>query len=165
MGFVIMLFAIVFVLATLIGLGEYATKNDKEAGLGAFVGSGLVASIVAFIVIGMFCITSYCSYLDIEKKRSYIKEYAQTIKSYTDYGVKEFKSTGPNQMPTNELTDLKYNSYQAQLGEMLSDLRYQIREHNKEVTGKVLMNNSWFWNWVIFVPDDSRLIRMEEVLQ
>ncbi len=128
---------------------------------------GAITFIVCFLVsTAIMCIVwgdSYAGYVSMQEKEVTIEQYAQTVRTYASRGVAEFK-TGPS--TNTEFTDLKYQNYQTQIGQMIKDLRDQIKSYNEELIGKQVMKKSWFWNWCIIAPPKgSVVLRMSDYIQ
>jgi hypothetical protein len=91
-----------------------------------------------------------------------IEQYKESIELYAEKGVAEFK---PGSASSTEFTDLKYNQYQEQIGRLIRDLRDTIVDYNKSLTGKQIKNNSWFYNWVVIMPDGLETVKMADYLK
>jgi hypothetical protein len=157
MGFILTLIIISAIISA-----AFWRYDSKSSG----ITSAIVCSVLSMILMVIVWTGSYHSYLDIEEKRTYVADVAQTVKTYARYGVQEFQQGKSSSIPlTGELTDLKYNSYQAQLGEMIQDLRGVVVRHNRKLAGKIVMNNSWYWSWCIIMPDDTRMLHIEDYLK
>ncbi|KPK10641.1 MAG: hypothetical protein AMJ56_07675 [Anaerolineae bacterium SG8_19] len=125
--------------------------------------TGLVISAVISLI--CICFTwgvSYQSYIGLKKKLAVVEQYKETVELYADKGVKEFT---PSVSTSSELTDLKYNNYQTQIGEMIREMRDLIVQYNATVTSKRVMKDCWFFSWLIILPEDMKTIKMGDYLQ
>jgi hypothetical protein len=88
-----------------------------------------------------------------------IEQYQCSIKTYKKEAIKQFKTTN-----SQEVTDLKYNKYQEQLGKMIIDLRNKISHYNKIYSAKRTMKDSIVFNILIILPSDMKPIKMENYI-
>ena len=154
MGFIFLLLFICVVIAL---ISYWGCDGELDAGAVGFIVSAVISTLIMFIVWG----DSYSGYLDMEKRVNVIEQYAQTVRTYAKRGVAEFQTTGGR-----EITDLKYQNYQTQIGEMIIDLRDQISEYNQELIGKRIMKNSWFWSWcIVSAPEASVVLKMSNYIE
>jgi len=154
MGFILLLLLICLGISLLC----YAV-NDRD--IGAATAGFLVPAICSMILMAFVWGNSYDNTVVMQERLNTIEQYAQTVKSYAKRGVAEFKTTG-----TGEITDLKYQNYQTQIGEMIVDLRDQIKYYNTRLIGKNIMSASWFWSWCIIpAPEGSVVLKMSDYVE
>jgi len=152
MGFILFLLLICLAIGFIAFLCE---GNDFTAATVGFLIPGVIGSIIMAFVWG----NSYDNYVVMQERLSNINQYAQTIKSYSKLGVAEFKAG-------SEITDLKYQNYQTQIGKMITDLRDQITRYNTRLIGKNVMKKSWMWNWCIIpAPEGSVILEMSDYVK
>jgi hypothetical protein len=152
MGFILFLLFI----CAVIGLIVFICESDFSSAIVGFLIPGIICSILMAFVWG----NSYDNYVIMQERLSNINQYAQTIRSYAKLGVAEFKTGSAN---GTELTDLKYQNYQAQIGKMITDLRDQITKYNTRLIGKNVMKKSWVWNWcIVSAPEGSVILQMSD---
>jgi len=157
MGFIILLLAIHITIY--ITVYTSSDISDKKSNI---IISFIISNGFSIFIIGMILGSSYESYLDMQSNLKTIEQYGDTIDLYSKKGVKEFKFNPDILSLTSVMTDLKYHKYQEQLGKMFIDLRDQITKYNKILTSKSIMNNSWFWNYLIIMPDNNKIIKMND---
>lgn len=167
MGFVFLLLLIAGIIVKLVHYTyteeEMSSKDKKNRKEGVIIGSCICA--VAFLMImGATWGTSYDSHVTMQERLVNIDAYKHAINIYADKGVAEFKSGGVRM--STELTDLKYQNYQVQLGEMIVSLRRQIVYYNEAFIGKREFGSNWFWGWCIIGPPDGyKPLRMEDYIK
>lgn len=154
MGFILLLLLISISIMIITYYSTSETPYKKENAIWSIITCGIISTV---IIITPLLGVSYFTYLEMEENIKTLEQYGTTINLYAQKGVKEFKSNH-----ANEITDLKYQKYQEQLGKMIVDLRNQIIRYNKELTSKTIMNESWFWNWVIIMPDSDKILKMQD---
>jgi len=151
MGFILFLLVICLLIGFMVFIHE---------GFSCAVVGFLIPFIVCSILMAFVWGNSYDNYVIMQERLSNIDQYAQTIKSYSKLGVAEFKTGSSN---ATELTDLKYQNYQAQIGKMIIDLRNQITRYNTQLIGKRVMKKSWAWSWcIIAAPEGSVILKMSD---
>lgn len=107
-------------------------------------------AIVLSIFIGTVAFTSFTSYIKLEGHFANINQYAKAIILY-----KENAFVSP--VCPKEITDLKYQNYQTQLGTMITDLRDVLVEYNKDLVKQKALKGNWFFKSVIYLPEDNIL--------
>ena len=156
-----LLFLLLLISAGITYLSHAWTENNnnkrENCVAGAIISSALTAVVFIIIWAG-----SYVSFLEMEKNLATIEQYSSAVKLYAEKGVAEFK---PGSGQPSEFTDLKYQNYQGQIGQMIKDLRYQVKEYNSDLTGKKLMKDNWFFSWCIIMPNNTKIITMQEYLK
>ena len=154
MGFIFLLLLICLGIAFLCYI---ACDRDVDSALVGFIVSGIIAMLLMAVIWG----DSYGNSVAMQERLVSVEQYAQTIKTYANRGVAEFKGNSGR-----EMTDLKYNNYQTQIGEMITDLRDQINRYNTKLVGKDIMGKHWFWNWCIIpAPEGSVLLKMSDYIE
>ena len=146
MGFILLIVLII----VLIEILAYSIGDISD-----IIASGIASCIFGSVIIIGILTFSYVSYINIHKYRIIINQHKNAINLYTDKAVNSF-----TEVNNNEITDLKYNNYQEQVGKMINYYRNTAIEHNKIMTGKKLMNDSWFWNWLIIMPE-YKILKVE----
>lgn len=159
MGIVIVFLLIIGAFGFIGYHGTSGNNRDKKidnmaAGLGL---SSLFVAIIIAITVGC----SYGSYITLKEKLAVIEQYKETVELYAEKGVREFK---PGTYSPTELTDLKYNNYQTQIGQMIREMRDTIVKYNTLLTGKKILNNSFMFSWVIYLPDEMNTIKMSDYI-
>lgn len=153
MGFIALLLFISLGIAYIIYLTGY---KRIETTLWAFI----ICIIFCFVILFGILAESFSSTVKMQYKLVNIEQFSQTIKSYTEYGIVEFQNN-----KTGEITDLKYQNYQTQIGKMIIDLRDQITQYNAKLIGKEVMNKHWFWSvCIIPPPKDSVILNMSDYI-
>lgn len=130
--------------------------------------TGAIISLImsAVIVISTWAV-SYNNYVGLEKSLAVIEQYKETVELYASKGVKEFEPSAglpAGVLPHSEFTDLKYNNYQTQIGEMIREMRDTIVKYNATLTSKKVMKDNIFFNWLIYLPDKLKTIKMADYL-
>jgi hypothetical protein len=148
MGFVLLLLG-VCVLISLISF--FSSDHDFDSTALGFI----IPLVISFVIMCIVWSDSYCDYVSMQENKVNIEQYAQTIDIYSKRGVAEFKD---GEFTGAEITDLKYNNYQHQLGKMIIDLRNRVRDYNEELVGKTVMKKSWFWSWCIIAPIEGSIV-------
>lgn len=155
MGFILLLLFICLCISLLCYL---VNDRDLGAGLAGFLVPGIISTILMLAIWG----NSYDNTVVMQERLNTIEQYAQTVKSYAKRGVAEFKNGGGS----GELTDLKYQNYQTQIGEMIVDLRNQVKFYNTRLIGKNVMSANWFWSWCIIpAPENSVVLKMSDYIE
>lgn len=140
MGLIILVIVICLVMG-IISASEYGNRRHKINAFTRSFGWSILGGLVFLCVISY---TSYYNTVDIKERLVNISAYEHSIKAY----VKKASAV----QGAGELTDLKYQSYQKQIGEMIIDLRREIVIYNSDFVGKIEYRKSWFWSWLIFPP-------------
>jgi len=96
------------------------------------------------------------------KTKAQLTQYADSIEIYYNKGVEKMASANTG---SNEITDFKYGKYQEGITVLLREYRGKAASYNKNLAGKLVMNNSWYWNWLIFVPENTTPVEMAEYLK
>jgi len=153
MGLVI-LFILIIITIGIFQFAKAVSDHDRSNACANTIGFAIVGAVIIFVIIGV----SYGNYIRMVKTLVVIEQYKTTITYYSKKGVAEFKT-----LPGAEFTDLKYNNYQQQLGEMTRELRDKIVEYNGLYAGKLALKGNWVFSWLITLPDNFKLITMESV--
>jgi len=134
-------------------------KGDKKENtcIGIIIPSAII-SLITIIVL----VASFNSYIRLQQKLATIEQYKESIELYADKGVQEFK---PGSTSATEFTDLKYNNYQTQIGEMIRDMRDVIVSYNKGLTEKQIRKDNIFFSWYIYLPKDMKTIKMADYIK
>jgi len=137
------------------------TSEDKTEKTGNML-AGLVISTVVLSVVSAFTVgDSYSTYIDLRKNLAVIEQYKEAVELYAEKGVQEFR---PGSASSNEFTDLKYNNYQTQIGEMIREMRDSIVEYNTLFTSKKVLDDSFMFSWFIYLPDNMKAIKMADYI-
>lgn len=141
----------------LIGFFGYIGTERAEHMMSNAIFSSCVAAVIFIVILIMVVSASYKTHVDLKRQLVTIEQYRETVNLYAKRGVSEFKT---NPGSNTEFTDLKYNKYQDQIGQMIKDLRNAIVAYNTILTEKQVMNENWFFGWVIIVDEDMKPIKM-----
>ena len=156
---------IVFVMiACGIGLLAYVVTEDRNPVTKMTnMWTGFIVPMVIFsFIICIVWAVSYSTYLGLEKKLAVIEQYKESVELYAEKGVREFS---PGQSGPSEFTDLKYNNYQTQVGEMIREMRDTIILYNETLTSKRVMKDSFFFKGLIFLPDKLKTVKMADYIK
>lgn len=138
----------VCIAAIIIGNKSYKI-NDIIGPLPYFILFFVFALFSVFIGIKM---DSYSSYLKYKTFHSYVsKEYKIKIDIYTKKAF-EFESLNKN---SKEITDMKYNNYQEQLGKMLTEYTNEIIAYNYWISSNRALRKNIITSWLVVAPDDD----------
>lgn len=155
MGLVILLLVIILGVAS----ATYAGTRNEDRKLSEVRDVVATVTIIAMIFMSSIWGTSYAKYIRLEQALAVIEQYKESITLYSEKGITEFRHG------TTELTDLKYNYYQQQIGQMIRDMRDRIIGYNETLAGKSAMASNWFWSWCIILPEDMKPIKMSDYLK
>ena len=158
MGFILLLFLIAAIIVALTIWAEDKAEKKASEGIFAAIICGIVGTIFMSIIWG----ASYSNHLRLLKDLATVEQYEQTVKLYAEKGVEKFRT---NSTYSSEITDLKYQSYQVQVGRMIISLRDKIIEYNRNLVSKAVMKTSWFWSWCIIMPKGVKLLKMADYLK
>ena len=149
MGFILLF--LLFAACIWVPIFVYNWPHEKGICAAGFSIPNIMAAIIVLVVIA----TSYDSYVATRVFYDATREqYAEAVKVYQDHAVID--------MGAATFTDMKYQGYQQQVGELIMDLRKQIVRYNTEITSKRIMDKSWFYSWLIIAPDDDmKIIKMK----
>ena len=155
---------IILFLLLCIGIGwlsHWGTEKDRDR-----KGNAIAGFLIPFIILSVGVVAtrakSYSTYIELKERLAVIEQYKETIELYADKGIKEFK---PGTSYTKEFTDLKYNNYQTQIGQMIRDMRDTIVQYNTVLTGKQVMKDGWVFNWLIYLPDGLKTVKMANYIK
>lgn len=155
MGLVVVLLVIILGVAS----ATYASTRIEHKKLPEARDAGIIVTILATIFMSIIWGVSYAKYINLEQDLAVIEQYRESITLYSEKGIAEFKHG------TTEFTDLKYNYYQQQIGQMIRDMRDRIIGYNETIAGKSTMASNWFWSWCIILPEDMKPIEMSDYLK
>lgn len=128
------------------------------------VTAACVWTLIAAVLMIVSWSSSYYTYLGLKQRLVTIEQYRSAIQMYSDRGILDFKkheTGGLSSGRIGDLTDLKYQSYQAKMASMIEDLRSATVGYNNILIGKETMKASWFWSWCIIGPDpDMKPLKM-----
>ncbi len=145
-----------------IGYLSYVGSNNKEnAKSNMYAGLIVSGAIISFIT-AMAILVSFNSYIKLQQKLATIEQYKESVELYADKGVREFRS---GSAASSEFTDLKYNNYQTQIGEMIRDMRDTIVEYNQALTEKQIRKDNPFFSWYTYLPEDMRTVKMADYIK
>ena len=139
MGLILLITVICFAIGVIAASG-YSKQHMADAFIKGAGWSALTG--LAFLLIVLY--TSYYNTVDMKERLVNISAYTHSIETYTNRAA-AIAGGG-------ELTDMKYNNYQKQIGEMIIDLRKEIVTYNSDYVTKTEYKKSWFWSWVVFSP-------------
>lgn len=150
MGMILVLLLVCGIVAA---LTYWGCRKDKWKG--AAIGA-TVASIICSIIIVLTLSISYESYVIIRTQYdATIKQYKGAVTMYTNHATIDIKKAS--------FTDFKYQGYQKNVANFIRELRKEIIKYNKELISKRIMDKTFMFNWLIFVPDkDMKVINMLE---
>jgi hypothetical protein len=119
--------------------------------------------LISIIIVICIVSGSYYNLLDLNDMNVTIKQEANAINLYTQKGVKEFQTNnGKFYIPDNSMTDIKYMAYQSQLADMINSFKKNVQSYNETLIDKRIMKKSWYWNWLIFLPSNMKIIKMTD---
>ena len=159
-GIMIVILVLIAVVGVITYLSYAWTERDEHKKSNMYCGL-VISGVFAAAIIVITWAVSYNTYIDLRKKLSVVEQYKESIELYADKGVQEFK---PGALSSKEFTDLKYNNYQTQIGQMIRDMRDTIVAYNKGYTSKRVMKDGVVYNWLIYLPDDLKPIKMGDYL-
>lgn len=147
MGF-ILTFVILTVIITVFAWFTSKSSNRKENVLFASIACTIVSSIIIVFILFI----SYFTY--VGAKKDYVNIQNTTNRLVDTYASYANVPTG-TQAPrlASDLTDQKYEDYQKNLRYYVTKAYCKIEDYNDTVAGKEFMNQSWYWNWVIYYPE------------
>jgi hypothetical protein len=159
MGIVILFLLIIGAVGFLSWHGTEDDNRNKKIGN---MGAGIIITSLFLGAITIISVSvSYGSYIELKEKLAVIEQYKETVELYAEKGVQEFK---PGTYSATELTDLKYNNYQTQIGQMIREMRDTIVEYNTLLTGKKIMNDSFMFSWITYLPEEMNTIKMSDYI-
>jgi len=129
--------------------------NDQEKMLWA-----ILWAIIPTAISGVFSLvvifTSYGSYVDL--RTSYdatVAQYRQAVTVYVDHAQINVEKAA--------LTDFKYEGYQDNVADFVTNLRRKVVWYNEGIISKRIMDKNWFIGWFIIAPDkDMKVLNMIE---
>lgn len=143
-----------FVIGGIIGIIISICDDDWGWFVGWTIGVGCLGLALSVIIL----VISYDSAVDQHKRLGIIEQYVSRIQVY------ESKAKG--NFETAEITDMKYNKFQEQLGTMVTSLGTQIVYYNKCQIGKKLYSSNWFFKGLIsYDPELPATIKMEDYIK
>lgn len=152
-------FILTFVILTglFTGIAWFSSqKSDlKENVLATSVFCIIMSSIIIVLTLSM----SYFNY--VGDKKDYVNIKAATSKLvvlYTSYANVPTGTKEPRL--ASDLTDKKYEDYQDNLRYYVTRVFNDIESYNESVTGKEFMDQSWYWNWVIYYPEKLPILEL-----
>ena len=158
MGLIILFLLLCICISYLSHWGTEKDHNRKENAIAGF----LIPFIILSVAVVAIRARSYSTYIELKESLAIIEQYKETVELYADKGIKEFK---PGSAYTKEFTDLKYNNYQTQIGQMIRDMRDTIVMYNIKLTGKQVMKDGWVFNWLIYLPDGMKTVKMADYIK
>lgn len=162
MGFTITLAIIAVIISLFMCIAENPYKDKKNAEA-VGVATALVCVVVGIILCGAIFTVSYSKYIKMMQQAVTIEQDAAAVKAYVGFGVTAFVM---GQMASDELTDLKFGSYQKEMSRKIGDLKSQVKKYNQTLVAKKIMKKGWYWSWFIYLPDlDMATISMDGLLQ
>lgn len=154
MGILLILITIGLVISILCYSQEYEIVH--------FLISAAVSTLIIGALLAIAISDSYQSYVDMKKDYATIQNYATTIELYAKKGIQEFNGvrTSPR-----EVTDLKYNQYQDQIGQMIASLRNTVVSYNRVLAGKKEFKKNFWFNIFIYLPEGNEFVKMEDYVK
>ena len=139
---------------SILNAGQYTKAETAiREGLKAFSLCITISICIACVTLGI----SYDRYIGLKQHQANFENYAQAINEYTK------KASGLEK--TGEITDLKYQSYQTSLKDLIEDFREYCTKYNKSVVGKRILGNNAIFNWLIIMPDeDMQVVQVSDFL-
>jgi hypothetical protein len=112
----------------------------------------LAGVISTFMLYGVGAITiNLVTYGDYAKARagydSVLAQYGQAIKIYENKAVLDVKVVG------DTWTDFRYQGYQGNMAQMITDLRNQVASYNSYLVSRRMWGRNFFVGWYITSPD------------
>lgn len=157
-----MLLIFIFILAIIVvGLLSYISAEKDHHRLDNMRFGMIVATCVLAVITCATWGASYGQYVRLQEKLAIIEQYKETVELYADKGIREFQS---GTFSSGEFTDLKYNNYQTQIGEMIRDMRDVIVSYNIKFTAKKVMKTNIFFSWLIYLPVDMKVVKMADYI-
>lgn len=144
-----------FLISLFIGL--LTCEWDIKSDFFPFLVTSFLCNLVMLIIYTIIWTSSYDSYLDMKKFYNSTKEqYTSSINIYEDKAVLTISED-------TFITDMKYQGYQANILELIKDLRKKIVIYNETLVGKNTMKQNLFFNWFIVSPDpDMKIMILKE---
>jgi len=157
------------VIVLLIGLGVSRTDKDwrfenlkkrnamedKVSTFATFARSWIFClSLAIIIVFGCVKIHSYTEYVKLRATYdATIEQYASAVEIYQGKAVIDIESAA--------WTDLKYQGYQKNMGEIIKSLRNKLITYNNNLIQKRIYKKSPFFNWwVVGADPDMKIMSM-----
>lgn len=135
---------LVLIICLMIGIMAAFEYGNKRRRISCFARSFGWSILVGLALVCVILYASYYNTVDMKERLVNISAYKHSIETYAKR-ASAVQSAG-------ELTDMKYQNYQKQIGEMIIDLRKEIVIYNSDFVGKIEYKKSWFWSWIIFPP-------------
>jgi hypothetical protein len=142
----------------------FTESSSKKIMIDNALSGMVIVGVICCVILTIVISASYSSHVTLKRKLVTIEQYKETINFYAKRGISEF-TVKDLIVPGREMTDFKYNKYQEQMGKMIIDLRDSIISYNESLTEKKVLNNSWFFSWVIIVDDNMKTIKMGDYLE
>lgn len=130
----------------------WGNLGEKEYKFKRAVRPALAGVAFVFIVYGIVAvIINICTYSHYAKARanydSVLSQYGQAITIYENKAVLDVKIVG------DTLTDLRYQSYQGNMAQMITDLRNQVASYNSYLISRKTWGRNFFVGWYLVMPD------------
>ena len=139
---------LILLVASAICLFTWCINHEKRDQKVNAVICVIVCTLVSGILCGAGHFKSYTTYLLLAGQLATIEQYKTSIDMYSEKGL--------NIPAGEEITDLKYNNYQDQIGKMIRELRDCIVSYNIMYTKKQLLKKSFMFGWYIYLPDGMK---------
>jgi len=101
---------------------------------------------------------SYGSYLhNTSFYTTVVEQYRDAINMYEDKAMIDLDKV------KDTLTDFRYEGYQESIAGMIATLRDKVAHYNRVFVEKGILNNNWFFNWLIINNNENtKLIRLSD---
>jgi hypothetical protein len=155
MGFVLLLLLICLIIA----VATFFEYSSIRRGISSAIFSFVVSVTVCLFIMSVIWVFSWDSTVDMKIDLANLNSYKHTIEVYSAKAGGDFKAG-------KEVTDLKYQNYQDQIGRMITDLRDKIVKYNKSLVGKTAYKENWIWSWCVFAPPEgSKQLEMSDYIK
>ena len=127
-------------------------RNNSRDVIPASIITSVILTIVLSITIGC----SYTTYLDTRAQYdAVINQYKGAVTMYADYATLDMEKA--------TFTDFKYQGYQENVANVITDLRKEVILYNKVLIQKRIMDKNPVFSWLIIAPDkDMKIINIVE---
>ena len=155
MGFILLLFLCCLTIGLINFMPARRTATRIKVGFTSFA----ISSVCCILLMCIVWLWSWDTTVDMKQNLANLSAYKHTIETYKKNAMGEFKAGAA-------LTDLKYQNYQQQIGQMITDLRGRIVSYNNSFVGKNAYKDNWLWSWCIFAPPEgSQLLEMSDYIK
>lgn len=132
-------------------------KNNRKNFVKVFTSIALIF----FIPIPFILLISWDSYLDLHILRATHENNVAALTTYTDRATPHIFNATQTSVSGKEVTDIKYNEYQASLKELIIHTRDIANRYNSKLSSKKIVKKSFMFGALIVAPDeDMRPLRL-----